>query len=157
MFATAALVLAAGLLGATPAQQTADLSIDLRAQGIQFLTGARYDVVITNNGPDALESATVVVTLEHPIWGTAPTACVTDTVARTLTCSFGPLPAGGTATATGYAYYLISGEPRQITATANRTASIPADPNPSNDTDPKSCWYWGPPGIPPSTVPPLWC
>lgn len=157
MFATAALVLAAGLLGATPAQQTADLSVDLRAQGTLILPGARYDVVITNNGPDALESATVVVTLEHPVLGTAPTACVTDTAARTLTCSFGPLPAGGTATASGYVYYLITGEPRQIVATANRTASTPSDPDPSNDTDTKSCTYHGPSGIPPSPYPPLWC
>lgn len=157
MFATAALALAASLLGAPPAQQAADLSVDLLARGTLLLPGARYDVVITNHGPDALESATVVVTLEHQVLGTAPTACVVDTVARTMTCSFGPLPAGGTATASGYVNYLITGPPRQVTATANRTASTPADPNPGNDTDTKSCWYSGPPGIPLPPYPPLWC
>jgi hypothetical protein len=157
MFATAALVLAASLLGAMPAQQAADLSVDLDAQGLLLLPGARYDVSITNHGPDALESATVVVTLEHPVMQSTPTACVLDTAARTLTCSFGSLPAGGTVTASGYVYYLINGAPKSVKATATRTASTPSDPDPSNDTDTKTCWFEGPSGIPPSIHPPLRC
>jgi hypothetical protein len=147
---------AASLLGAMPAQ-TADLSVDLGARGLPLLPGARYDVSITNHGPSAVESATVVVTLEHPVMQSTATACVLDTVARTLTCSFGPLPAGGTVTASGFVYYLINGAPRSVNATANRTASTPSDPNPSNDTDTDSCYYQGYLGFPPPTFPPLLC
>jgi hypothetical protein len=48
-----------------------------------------YDVTITNHGPNALTSATVVVALEQPVMGAAR-GCAPDRVARTLTCEFGP-------------------------------------------------------------------
>jgi hypothetical protein len=153
---TTALVLAATLFGAAPAQAaSADLSVALDAVGAVLLPGARYDVMVTNHGPDALTSATVVVRLEHP---TAPPStaqpCVLDPTARTLTCAFGAVAAGQSVTLSGWVYYLINGAPRPVDATATRTASTPPDPNPGNDTATKHCWYNGSPGFPPSPWPP---
>jgi hypothetical protein len=156
MFTTAALVLVTGLLGA-PQQQAADLSVDLDARHTYLLPGATYSVSVTNHGPDALDSATVVVALEHPLMGTTAGTCAVDTAARTITCDYGPLPAGATATATGTVTYNILGPARPVSATATRTASTPHDPNPGNDTDTRTCWYDGYHGMPPFPWPPMTC
>jgi hypothetical protein len=156
---TTALLLAASLFGAAP---TADLAVDLKAQGTYLLPGARYDVTITNHGPEPLASATVVVTLQYQTWLSTTEPCVHDSAAYAITCTFGPLAAGATATLSRTVYYSgipldTPSRPTPVDATATRTASIPADPNPANDADTKRCWYWGPAGIPPSTIPPLTC
>lgn len=154
-----ALLLAASVLTAAP---TADLAVDLSARGTYLLPGARYDVTVTNHGPEPLASATVVVALGYQTLSSATEPCVHDPDAYTITCTFGPLAAGATATLSRTVYYLgipweSPSRPTPVDATATRTASIPADPNPANDADTKRCWYWGPSGIPPSTYPPLSC
>jgi hypothetical protein len=156
---TTALLLAASLFGAAP---TADLAVDLKAQGTDVLPGARYDVTITNHGPEPLASATVVVKFEYQTWSSASEPCEHHPGAYTITCTFGPLAAGATATLSRTIYYFVipsesESIPTPVNATATRTASTPADPNPANDADTKRCWYWGPSGIPPSTYPPLSC
>lgn len=157
---TTALLLAASLFAAAP---TADLAVDIEGRGTYLVPGARYDVTITNHGPDALQSATVVVKLQYPTTSGSTEPCVLDSAARTITCTFGPLPAGGTATLSKTVYYVgipapvPPTRPVPVDATATRTVSSPADPNAANDTDTEHCWYSGPVGIPPSPYPPLGC
>lgn len=149
-----ALLLAASVLTASP---VADLAVDLdaRAIPINLLPGAHYDVTVTNHGPDPLASATVTVQLEHPVVSGSAAPCVTDNKARTITCTFGPLAAGGAATMTGWVYYNLTGPAQDVNATATRTASGPADPNPDNDTDTRRCRYTGQQQFPPQPWPPV--
>lgn len=157
---TTALLLAASLFGAAP---TADLAVDLEAgHETLLLPGARYDVTITNHGPEPIDSATVVVTFEYQTLSSATEPCVHEPTAYTITCTFGPLAAGATATLSRTIYYLglpwaSPSRPTPVNATATRTASTPADPNPANDADTKRCLYRGPAGIPPSPFPTLSC
>lgn len=156
MLTIAALV--AGLLGVVPQSGSADLAVDLNAQNTILLAGARYDVTITNNGPDRLESATVVVQLDNaPLPSGAQNTCTVDRDARTLTCDFGALAVGASATRSATVYYSLGGRPRLIYATATRTASTPADPNQANDSDTKTCFYNGAQGIPIPPTPSLTC
>lgn len=155
MLITAALV--AGLLGLVPQSGSADLSVDLSAQNTILLAGARYDVTVTNNGPAALESATVVVQLENSAYASTQSACVPDHQAHTLTCVFGALAVGASATMSGTVYYPMGGPPRMIYATATRTASSPSDPNAANDADTETCYYNGAQGIPLPGYPALSC
>lgn len=139
---TTALALVASLLSVA---STADLAVDLNAKGgvVGLIPSARYDVTIANLGPDPITSATVVVELEYrPVFGTA-SPCVLDIAGKTLTCTFGPLTAGASATM-GMHIYLgnVSDRPTVIDATATRTASSPSDPNAANDTDTAPCWYY---------------
>lgn len=156
MVITAALV--AALLGVVPQSGSADLSVDLSAQASIVFNAARYDVTITNNGPDPLGSATVVVRLDETPYpyGTENT-CTRDLQKRTLTCVFGALAVGASATMSGSALYPMGGPARRIYATATRTASTPSDPDPANDVDTESCYYDGSQGIPPTGRPSLWC
>jgi hypothetical protein len=156
MLITAALV--AGLLSVVPQSGSADLSVDLHATSSIVFNSARYDVTITNNGPDPLTSATVVVQLSETgyLSGTQNT-CTGDSQAKTITCVFGPLAVGASATMSGSAMYPMSGRARLIYATATRTASSPADPNQANDADTVDCYYDGSQGIPPTGRPSLWC
>ncbi len=156
MVITAALI--AGLLSVMPPSGSADLSVELDAHNTLVLVGARYDVTITNNGPDALESATVVVRFEDtPFPSGAPTSCTTDRPARTLTCVFGSLAVGGSATVSATVFYSYGGPRRPIHATATRTASAPADLNQANDADTATCYYDGAQGIPSTGRPDLLC
>jgi hypothetical protein len=147
MFLVAALV--AGLLGVAPA---ADVAVDLEARPTLLIPAAYYDVTVTNNGPDALTSATVVVRFARKTLPASSSPCVHDTTAGTLTCTFGPLAAGATATKTTYIHFFLSSTPGPVDATATRTASAPADPDPVNDADAENCWYRGG-----SVFPPLVC
>lgn len=135
----------------------ADLAVDLEARNTLLIPGARYEVSITNHGPDPVTSATVVVTLDPRTMRNATAPCVLDADADTLTCTFGQVPAGSTATMTGLVYFIISGAPAPIDATATRTTSAPADPNAGNDTDTKRCWFQGSSVPPPPPSPPLRC
>jgi hypothetical protein len=131
----------------------ADLAVDLAATGTVLIPGARYDVTVTNNGPAALTSATVVVALDPGTYSGSTSPCVVNGAANTMTCSFGPLPAGGTATLGGWAYFSLPLSQTSVDATATRTASVPADPQPGNDTDTAHCTYTSEPGVfPPPPV-----
>lgn len=161
MLTTAAL-LAATLLGAavtTPPPAGSDISVDLTLTSTKvLLPGAYYEVSITNHGPDPLTSATVVVQFGVDAASGWPQPCPADGP-RTLTCTFGALPVGETATISSpYPMYMsVYGRPFRFDNTATRTASTPSDPNSANDTDTESCSYLGGGGIPPSPVPTLYC
>lgn len=152
---TAVLVVSGGAPAGARVLEGADLAVDLAATGTLLLPGANYQVTVTNNGPSALTSATVVVAL-HPgaYSGPGSPPCVFSAAADTLTCSFGPLSAGGSATLTGTVFFSLPSPPTPVDATATRTAGVPPDPVPGNDTDTVHCVYKRDSGIfpPPPTV-----
>jgi uncharacterized protein DUF11 len=155
--AVAVLAAALALAGATPASAQpssgADLAVDLRANALLLLTGARYTVAVTNNGPQALSSATVVVRLDPRTTGISPGPCTGDTVADTVTCQFAGLAVGATATATFVATFTLPYQATSVAATAARTASSPPDGNAANDSDTFTCgWYQDPGLLPPFTL-----
>lgn len=125
------------------ADPTADLAVTLDSIGSVLLAGARYTVTITNHGPDQLDSATVVVRLDPRFSATTAgeVPCPLDRNAATLTCTFGPLPAGGSASVNPFVYYSIKKDHAEVPATATRIASNPADPNSADDSDSTSCTY----------------
>jgi hypothetical protein len=43
----------------------ADLAVHLGTFGSMLIPRIRYDVSVTNNGPDTLDSATIIVQLDH--------------------------------------------------------------------------------------------
>lgn len=162
MLTTAAL-LAATLLGAAataPVPSGADISVDLALTSTTvLLPGAYVDVSITNNGPDPLTSATVVVQFGVNVASGYPQPCPLDAATDTLTCTFGALPPGATATiSSGYPVTMVvGGKPFRFANTATRTASTPSDPVSANDTDTEYCYYAGGGGIPLPPVPTLFC
>lgn len=136
-----------------------DLAVEISAIGVPVLPGAAYTVSITNNGPEPLTSATVVVQLDRHVGliGTnPPSPCPLNAKAATLTCSFGVVPVGSTASLRNTVYYILREDRGTLVATATRTASVPADPSSGNDTDMATCWYWTP-GIGNPWPPPVFC
>lgn len=136
-----------GVLGAMPSagadRSGADLTVGLDATGALLLSGAHYTVSVTNNGPQALSSATVVVRLD-PRSGFAvgqPPACPLDTTTDTLTCSFGPLAIGATSSLTTWVVFGLPQAPAEVDATATLVASTPADPNAANDSASVECHH----------------
>lgn len=131
----------------------ADIAVGLDASGGVLLASARYDVTVTNNGPETLTSATVIVQLDpraaHP--GGSPPQCPMDTTADTLTCSFGPLGVGATTTLSTWVFFSLPPAYLTVYATATRTASTPTDPDPSNDSATTPCGHGqSPGGFPPN-------
>jgi hypothetical protein len=121
---------------ADAAPSSADLSVGLTAVTAMLLPVVDYRISVTNNGPQPLTSATVVVTLD-PRSSTTNTPCVFANA--TLTCSFGPLAPGTTATLTNRVYFDVMYTEATLDATATRTASTPTDPNAGNDTATARC------------------
>lgn len=132
---------AAGLLvPGAPAAATAssaDLAVDLTPDSMVLLPLVDYQVSVTNNGPQPLTSATVVVSLDPR--ATPPSSPPCAYANATLTCTFGALPVGATATLTNRVYYDVMYTEAVLDATATRTASTPADPVAANDTDTARC------------------
>jgi uncharacterized protein DUF11 len=124
---------------ATP--PAADLAIHLTAVGTVLLPGATYKVSVTNNGPDVLGSAAVVVQLDHRVSMANPSPCSVDLTAATLTCTFSELAAGATATRNTVVWFAGIRTPANVDATARRVASSPSDPNSANDSESRNC-YW---------------
>ncbi len=159
MLTTAAL-LAATLLGAaatTPLPAGADISVGFNlTSSTVLLPGALAEVSITNHGPQPLTSATVAVQFGANALTIPPTPCAFDRAAKTLTCTFGPLPVGSTAMIPTTIYFLLGGAPTRFSNTATRTASTPSDPNSANDTDTEDCTYFGG-GFPPPPIQTLYC
>lgn len=131
---TAALLTSGARADAAPS--SADLSVDLTAVTALLLPVVDYRVSVTNHGPQPLTSATVVVALD-PRSTTTTAPCVFADA--TLTCSFGPLAPGATATLTNRVYFDVMYTEATLDATATRTVSTPTDPNAGNDTDTARC------------------
>lgn len=131
---TAALLMPGAQADAAPS--SADLSVDLTAVTALLMPVVDYRVSVTNNGPQPLTSATVVVTLDPRSSITTAPCVFAD---ATLTCSFGPLAPGATATLTNRVYFDVLYTEATLDATATRTASTPTDPHAGNDTDTARC------------------
>jgi hypothetical protein len=133
---TAALLTSGARADAVPS--SADVSVDLTAVAGVIWPMVDYRVSVTNNGPQPLTSATVVVALD-PRSGTTSSPCAFANA--TLTCSFGALAPGATAALTNRVYFDIFYTEATLDATATRTASTPTDPNAGNDTDTARCHH----------------
>jgi hypothetical protein len=157
------LVVALGMFGSAGAaggteQSGVDLAVGLHATGsVVFIAGARYTVSLTNNGPQALVGATVVVQLDPHVAGTPPAfpSCPYDAATHTLTCSFGALAAGATTSLAGTIYFTFPTVEADFDATATLASSTPADSNAANNTATAHCHYTWRPGIPIQPWPPL--
>ena len=132
---TAALLTPGAPVDAAPS--SADLSVDLTAVAGVVMPVVDYHVSVTNNGPQPLGSATVVVALDPRSATLTTTPCVFANA--TLTCSFGSLAPGATATLINRVYFDVFYTEATVDATATRTASTPTDPNAGNDTDTARC------------------
>lgn len=120
----------------------ADIAVTLTARAPLLLAGAiTYTLTATNNGPGALTSGTVTTKLPpHTTSVTGlPTGCTYTAATRTVTCTVPALaPTAGTQnTFRANLALLTVGIP--LNATATRTASSPADPNPANDQAKARC------------------
>ena len=103
-----------------------------------------FDVSITNHGPDPLQAATVTLRADR-LMLSAPTPCasVFDWPSSTLTCQFGTLPVGATATVSPFPTFIFNGgTATKHVLTVTRVASTPTDPNPTNDTATRTCTSW---------------
>ncbi|MFY2557349.1 FG-GAP-like repeat-containing protein [Corallococcus terminator] len=100
-----------------------------------------YDVYVTNNGPDPLDTATITASLPAPLVA-APGQCTPGD--GSVTCSFGAIDPGDTQsrffTIPGHQF----GSGRFYVVTARRTASSPMDPNAANDEASRTCIAFGP-------------
>jgi hypothetical protein len=125
----------------------ADLEVHLGAAGSLLITTVSYSVTVTNNGPFALDSATVVVKLDSRAsaltWGPP---CMLDKPTATLTCPFGSLASGATTTDKATVYFNVRSA-SSVDATATLAASTPPDPNSANNSDSHRCFWDGLVGI----------
>jgi hypothetical protein len=120
----------------TPAQK-ADVKVALAATPrIGVLARVDYVVTVSNTGPASATGVRVTVNPGSNRTVTSTTGCVKS--GATLSCTIGTLSAGASATAkfTSEGGILAWGA---FTATAQRAASTPADPNAGNDTASKKC------------------
>lgn len=127
---------------APPAPAQADIAVTLAAHAPPLLAGAiTYTMTATNNGPGSTASATISSVLP---WHTTSvtglsTGCAYTAATRTVACTVTGLAASARAQKTFRANLapLTVGIP--LNATATRTASSPADPNPANDQAAAGC------------------
>ncbi|MCY1040046.1 hypothetical protein OV208_01845 [Corallococcus sp. bb12-1] len=121
----------------------ADVAVRLVARPILslFNPSIRYDVSVTNNGPEPLDMATVTASLPAPL-AASPGQCTPG--AGNVTCGFGAIAPGATQSRffTVPLNLFTMGLP--YTVTARRTASTPTDPNPANDQASRRCIVVGP-------------
>ncbi|RLK58557.1 DUF11 domain-containing protein [Actinokineospora cianjurensis] len=117
---------------------SADLGVTLTATAPLLGTTINYATTITNNGPDATTSGTVVLTLPAATTNAASATCAYNPATKSAACPIGALQPGASATYTVRASFgvLTTGP---LTATATRTTSTPTDPAPGNDTATAAC------------------
>lgn len=117
----------------------ADLAVAMTGTpkyGLLSLT-LNFTVTVTNNGPATLRNATITAAV--PLGLSVKSSSTCTATKSGATCAIGSLPSGGKATATfGVPIGLLDiGIPFQFSA--SRTASVPMDPNPANDSASVSC------------------
>ncbi|MFF0772195.1 hypothetical protein ACFYUK_25135 [Nonomuraea wenchangensis] len=116
-----------------------DLAVGLTAQphlGI-LVPYLRYTATITNNGPAATTSVTLTATLPAGKTATGlPVGC--SSTPGSVTCTYGAIATGSSASST-FNLPLNILSLGDVTVTATRTASTPADTTPGNDSDSASC------------------
>lgn len=116
----------------------ADLAVALAATAPPLGSAIDYTITVTNAGPDAATSGTVTLTLPPATANASSATCAYAPTTGTVSCPVGTLPAGSSQTHVVRASFgPLSLGP--LPASAARTASAPADPNPANDTDTATC------------------
>ncbi|RYZ18013.1 MAG: VCBS repeat-containing protein [Myxococcaceae bacterium] len=121
----------------------ADVAVRLVARPVfdLFNPYIRYDVSVTNNGPEPLDMATVTASLPAPL--TASSGQCTPG-ARSAICGFSAIAPGATQSRSFTVRLNLFTFGLPYTVTARRTASTPTDPNPVNDRASRSCIVLGP-------------
>ncbi|GHG51479.1 hypothetical protein GCM10017567_87830 [Amycolatopsis bullii] len=123
---------------AEPSTQ-ADVKVALGATGHGGLNARiDYTVTVTNNGPSTATGIRVVATYPAGLSFASGTGCTPVSGTRTVDCDVASLANGASATPK----FSVNGGLLALgsyTATAKRTASSPADPNPANDSAAKTC------------------
>ncbi|MFD7731671.1 beta-propeller fold lactonase family protein [Kitasatospora phosalacinea] len=118
------------------APASADVAVKLTAGALSSkLLTLTYTLTVTNNGPGKLTSATVDALLPESA-STGEDDCTID--AGKATCTIGALDVGASTTRT-FAAPLTAALGKSYKASATRTASSPADPEPGNDTSEVTC------------------
>ncbi|MGB3442919.1 MAG: hypothetical protein WBA97_29610 [Actinophytocola sp.] len=123
-----------------PPVDEADLAVTLSAAAVLLQPRINYTVGVTNTGPDALSSATVVTAV--PSATTSVTnlgSCTYNGTLKQVSCPVGALAASASTNFTFRANIstLTIGLP--LNAGAQRITSAPNDPNPANDFDSANC------------------
>lgn len=123
---------------------TADVAIGLTARpqlGV-LVPALAYTVRVTNAGPADIRTVLVEATLPAGLTGAQSENCVTSVPGK-VSCTFSSVRSGATATA-NFRLPLRLLKIGKITVVASRVSSLPADPNPANDTASVSCEVVGP-------------
>jgi|GEM_PF-3814518 len=124
----------------TVAEAEADIAVSLDATAGLLSSRITYDVAAANQGPGDVDSATVVVDLPAQVSSVSglPTGCAYAASSDEVTCETGTI-ADGDEFAGSFNANLGLLSIGQLPATATRTASTPADPNPANDSASANC------------------
>ncbi|MHA7630475.1 FG-GAP-like repeat-containing protein [Corallococcus sp. M7] len=122
----------------------ADVAVQLNARPTKCnrTPCLRYDVTVTNNGPEPLDRATITASLPAPLTASTGGDCTPGT--RSATCGFGAVAPGATQRRSFTVPLNLFTLGLPYTVTARRTASAPMDPNPTNDSDSSRCIVVGP-------------
>jgi len=119
----------------------ADLAVTLDAASSGLSSKIPYTLTISNNGPAVAASAVITTQLPHATrtvdLGTS--GCTYSHPAQQVSCPAGPLAAGASVVKSFSANFPLLTIGLALTATAQRTTSTPADPNPANDTAAVQC------------------
>lgn len=126
---------------ATPPQADAAVSLTAKPQFGLLTPAIVYSVRLTDNGPAALQSATVTTTLPAGLTPIGNSACASS--GGQAVCTFPALAPGASATETFNVPLglLVVGVAEKATATI--TTSTPADPIATNNSSSVTCTYLG--------------
>ncbi len=123
-----------------PPADEADLAVGLSAAGVLLQSKIDYTLGVTNNGPDALTSATVVTQVPPTTTSVANLGpCTYNNTLKQVSCPAGALASTASTNFTFRATIATLTIGLPLHAEAQRTVSTPNDPNPANDTDPANC------------------
>ncbi len=123
-----------------PPADEADLAVSLSAAAVFLQSKIDYTVGVTNNGPDALTSATVVTAVPSTTTSVANLGpCSYNNTLKQVSCPVGALANSASTNFTFRATISLLSVGLPLHAGAQRTASSPNDPNPANDFDPANC------------------
>ncbi|TDD27186.1 DUF11 domain-containing protein [Kribbella turkmenica] len=125
------------ILPAVPDEADLAVSLAASARGLP-VSRITYTVTVKNNGPGDATGLRVTGTYPAGLVYAGSSNCARVAGTRTVNCDFPALASGATTTSTfaADAGLLALGS---LTATANRTASAPADPNAANDQASTTC------------------
>ena len=116
----------------------ADIAVRLTASSTLLSPTITYKITGTNLGPGQVTSGTITLRVPDSTVFVSSSTCSYVAATRTASCSVGQLPNGASVVHTVRATQgVLTLGP--LSATATRTTSTPADPNPANDRSTASC------------------